>query len=187
MSYCSIYGRRTHNGRSCPRSSCWCRTTRRGILPSQTDSTRLALRTPHEVRQAACACQHDPKAAHGPYFTLTEKVGGRTRSRYVSTAQVPVVRGTSKRDRNFESTSEPIGRPASNGPMNNSVWCPPPEWRRKKRASDESRKGNRPGDRNPPRFLLCRRIGFRSRGDSRAPASVVLSRPGFGAKAQRRH
>src|SRR5438045_4257066 len=34
--------------------------------------------------QGACACQHDPKAAHGPYFLLTQKVEGKTRSRYVS-------------------------------------------------------------------------------------------------------
>src|SRR5207253_9399564 len=32
--------------------------------------------------QGACACQHDPKAAHGPYFLLTQKVEGKTRSRY---------------------------------------------------------------------------------------------------------
>ena len=43
--------------------------------------------------QTTCACQHDSKATHGPYFTLTEKVEGKTRSRYVSPAQVPVVRG----------------------------------------------------------------------------------------------
>lgn len=42
--------------------------------------------------QAACSCQHDPKAAHGPYFTLTQKVEGKTRSRYIPAEQVPVVR-----------------------------------------------------------------------------------------------
>src|SRR6266576_108022 len=42
--------------------------------------------------QGACACQHDPKAAHGPYFLLTQKVEGKTRSRYVSPEQAPVVR-----------------------------------------------------------------------------------------------
>ena len=41
--------------------------------------------------QAACSCQHDPKAAHGPYFTLTQKVEGKTRSRYVSPEQAAVV------------------------------------------------------------------------------------------------
>ena len=43
--------------------------------------------------QAACACQHDPKAAHGPYSTLTQKLEGKTRSRYLSAEQVPVVLG----------------------------------------------------------------------------------------------
>lgn len=42
--------------------------------------------------QRACACQHDPKAAHGPYFLLTQKIDGKTRSRYVSAEQAPLVR-----------------------------------------------------------------------------------------------
>jgi hypothetical protein len=39
-----------------------------------------------------CACQDDPRAAHGPYFTLTQKVGGKTRSRYIPPEQAPLVR-----------------------------------------------------------------------------------------------
>lgn len=42
--------------------------------------------------QASCPCQSDPKAAHGPYFTLTQKIHGKTRSRYVAPAQVSMVR-----------------------------------------------------------------------------------------------
>ena len=42
--------------------------------------------------QANCACQHDPKARHGPYFTLTQAADGKTRSRYVAAEQVPVLR-----------------------------------------------------------------------------------------------
>jgi len=41
--------------------------------------------------QPACPCQHDPKAAHGPYFTLTQKIAGKTRSRYVAPEQVATV------------------------------------------------------------------------------------------------
>ena len=29
-----------------------------------------------------CACAHDPKARHGPYYSLTQAVGGKTRSRF---------------------------------------------------------------------------------------------------------
>jgi hypothetical protein len=41
--------------------------------------------------QASCPCQNDPKAAHGPYFTLTQKVDGKTRSRYVASDQAGLV------------------------------------------------------------------------------------------------
>lgn len=56
--------------------------------------------------QAACACQHDPKAAHGPYFTLTQKAEGRTRSRYVSPEQAPVVRRQIESGRQFRQRVE---------------------------------------------------------------------------------
>lgn len=31
-----------------------------------------------------CACAEDPKAGHGPYYSLTRGVGGQTRSRFLS-------------------------------------------------------------------------------------------------------
>ena len=34
-----------------------------------------------------CACARDPGARHGPYFSLTRTVSGRTRSRYLSREQ----------------------------------------------------------------------------------------------------
>jgi len=39
-----------------------------------------------------CACVDDPKARHGPYFSLTRGVGGRTQSRFISQAQAELVR-----------------------------------------------------------------------------------------------
>lgn len=39
-----------------------------------------------------CSCADDPKARHGPYFSLTRGVGGRTRSRFISQAQAELVR-----------------------------------------------------------------------------------------------
>ena len=51
--------------------------------------------------QAACACQADPKAAHGPYFTLTQKVGGKTRSRYILPQQAPLIRQQIESGRQF--------------------------------------------------------------------------------------
>jgi hypothetical protein len=56
--------------------------------------------------QAACACQDDPKAAHGPYFTLTQKVRGKTRSRYIPPEQAPLVRQQIESGRQFRERVE---------------------------------------------------------------------------------
>ncbi|MGC9198374.1 MAG: DUF6788 family protein [Acidobacteriaceae bacterium] len=56
--------------------------------------------------QPACACQHDPEAAHGPYYALTQKVAGKTRSRYLSAEQVPVVRSQIEAGQRFRQNLE---------------------------------------------------------------------------------
>src|ERR1700739_2777786 len=56
--------------------------------------------------QTACACQHDPQAAHGPYFTLTQKVEGQTHSRYIPPEQAPVVRQQIEAGRQFRERVE---------------------------------------------------------------------------------
>ena len=42
--------------------------------------------------KAGCACAHDSDARHGPYFSLTRAVRGRTRTRLVSAEEAVVVR-----------------------------------------------------------------------------------------------
>jgi hypothetical protein len=39
-----------------------------------------------------CACAKDPKARHGPYHSLTQAVGGKTRSRFLSAEEADLVR-----------------------------------------------------------------------------------------------
>ena len=56
--------------------------------------------------QGNCACQRDPKARHGPYYTLTQATGGRTRSRYVAAEQVPVLRRQIEAGREFRQQVE---------------------------------------------------------------------------------
>ena len=56
--------------------------------------------------QAACPCQRDSKAAHGPYFTLTQKVEGKTRSRYVAAEQVATLRRQIAAGRQFRERVE---------------------------------------------------------------------------------
>src|ERR1035441_5665064 len=42
--------------------------------------------------KAGCACADNPKARHGPYHSLTQAVGGKTRSRFLSEEQAAVAR-----------------------------------------------------------------------------------------------
>ena len=42
--------------------------------------------------KSGCPCASDPEARHGPYFSLTRGVGGRTRSRLISAGQAELVR-----------------------------------------------------------------------------------------------
>lgn len=42
--------------------------------------------------KSGCSCGSDPKARHGPYYSVTRGVGGRTRSRLVSPDLAELVR-----------------------------------------------------------------------------------------------
>ncbi len=87
-------------------------------LPPQVAELSVALSQPRPMRrgsvnerrmkcgQANCACQRDPKARHGPYYTLTQAAGGKTRSRYVAAEQVSVLRGQIKAGREFRQQVE---------------------------------------------------------------------------------
>ena len=39
-----------------------------------------------------CACAANPKARHGPYYSLTRAVGGQTHSRFLSAEEADMVR-----------------------------------------------------------------------------------------------
>jgi hypothetical protein len=39
-----------------------------------------------------CACAQDPKARHGPYYSLTHAVEGKTHSRFLTAGQADLVR-----------------------------------------------------------------------------------------------
>jgi hypothetical protein len=106
FSYCIIYGRRINMDNVSP------------AVPARIAELAAAFRRPEPMRrgslyerrmkcgQAACACQRDPQAAHGPYFTLTQKVEGKTRSRYISPDQASVVRWQIESGRQFRERVE---------------------------------------------------------------------------------
>lgn len=50
-----------------------------------------------------CACAKDPKARHGPYYSLTHAVGGKTRSRFLNTEQADMARQQIDAGREFRS------------------------------------------------------------------------------------
>ena len=53
-----------------------------------------------------CACARDPKARHGPYYSLTRAVKGKTRSRFLTTEQVALARQQVENGREFRETVE---------------------------------------------------------------------------------
>lgn len=92
--------------------------TTHSALPPQVAELSTALSQPRPMRrgsinerrmkcgQANCACQRDPKARHGPYYTLTQAAGGKTHSRYVATDQVPALRRQIEAGREFRQQVE---------------------------------------------------------------------------------
>ena len=70
--------------------------------PVRTLAAQLAAPTPMrrgslseryvKCSKPGCACAERPTARHGPYYSLTRTVGGRTQSRFVPAAQTARVR-----------------------------------------------------------------------------------------------
>ena len=70
--------------------------------PVRTLAAELAAPTPMrrgslseryvKCSKPGCACAERPTARHGPYYSLTRTVGGRTQSRFVPAAQTARVR-----------------------------------------------------------------------------------------------
>ena len=55
-----------------------------------------------------CACARDPKARHGPYYSLTHAVGGKTRSRFLTAEQADLVRQQIDAGRNFRGNVDAL-------------------------------------------------------------------------------
>ena len=51
--------------------------------------------------KSACSCAQDPKSRHGPYFSFTHAVKGRTQSRFLSCEEAAVVRRQIERGQQF--------------------------------------------------------------------------------------
>jgi hypothetical protein len=56
-----------------------------------------------------CACAQDPKARHGPYYSLTHAVDGKTRSRFLTTEQAALVGQQIDAGRKFRARVDDYG------------------------------------------------------------------------------
>ena len=56
--------------------------------------------------KAGCPCQEDPKARHGPYYSLTRPVAGKTQSRYLSSQQAELARQQIEQGHEFREQVE---------------------------------------------------------------------------------
>ena len=56
-----------------------------------------------------CACAQDPKARHGPYYSLTRAVGGKTHSRFLTEKQADLVRQQIDSGRKFRGRVGVVG------------------------------------------------------------------------------
>lgn len=59
--------------------------------------------------KASCPCQREPKARHGPYYTLTQAVDGKTRSRYVREEQLSILQRQIAAGREFRRRVDALG------------------------------------------------------------------------------
>ena len=64
--------------------------------------------TPRFVKcsKASCPCAHDPKARHGPYYSHTRTVKGRTKSRFLSEEEAVIVGRQIEQGKQFRNRVE---------------------------------------------------------------------------------
>jgi len=56
--------------------------------------------------KAGCPCQEDPKARHGPYYSLTRPMAGKTHSRYLNPEQAQLARQQIEQGHKFREQVE---------------------------------------------------------------------------------
>ena len=56
--------------------------------------------------KASCPCQQDPTARHGPYYSLTRPLAGKTQSRYLSPEQAERAREQIEQGHKFREQVE---------------------------------------------------------------------------------
>src|SRR6266566_934061 len=87
-------------------------------VPSPVRELAVVLSQPKPMRRgsvsertmkcgkASCPCQEDPKARHGPYYSLTRPMAGKTQSRYLSPEQAELARKQIEQGHKFREACE---------------------------------------------------------------------------------
>ena len=82
-------------------------------VPTRVQELAAQLAEPQAMRRGSlseryvkcskpgCACAKQPEERHGPYYSLTRTVAGRTQSRFVSAPQAEIVRHQVQAGRRF--------------------------------------------------------------------------------------
>ena len=85
------------------------------LAPSRLRELAAELAEPKPMRRGSlsertikcskpgCACARDPKARHGPYYSLTHAVGGKTRSRFLNAELADIAQQQISAGREFRS------------------------------------------------------------------------------------
>ena len=87
-------------------------------IPSSVRELAAVLSQPKPMRRgsvsertmkcgkASCPCQQDPKARHGPYYSLTRPMAGQTQSRYLSLEPAKLAREQIEQGHKFREQVE---------------------------------------------------------------------------------
>src|ERR1035441_1315318 len=117
--YAVIYGHGRLSGNPLPRPS-----ARRRVGPRPTHAPGLAIRSQIRCGKAGCACADNPKARHGPYHSLTQAVGGKTRSRFIIALRYSKLSFPKPLRSSIGSTPKKL----CTEPLNRSSLCEMPKW-----------------------------------------------------------
>ena len=89
-------------------------------MPDSNSTSPISLDNPIAARRgsvserfvkcgkSACACARDPKSRHGPYFSFTQAVMGRTKSRLLSAEEAAVMRRQIERGRQLHNEVDTV-------------------------------------------------------------------------------
>ena len=112
-------------------------------VPAAVRELAASLAEPKPMRRGSlsakcskpgCPCATDPEARHGPCYSLTRAVEGRTQSRFVGPPEAPIVQRQIEAGQQFRRRVDAYWK-MSNGPMKNCQHPRRPHQRAPKKGA----------------------------------------------------